>query len=147
MANEHNNKRPTAASMLNIAAFCTALFAVGGLSIAMEKPTYSEQEKRDLAKMPELTLKGYWDGSLASGIDAFYSDTFPFRDALISLGSTLEEMRGLRLDDAKIHETAPSTSEPEVPTEPGQRRRNRELFVQQGRGNCCGRTERFGIHL
>ena len=119
MANEHNNKRPTAASMLNIAAFCTALFAVGGLSIAMEKPTYSEQEKRDLAKMPELTLKGYWDGSLASGIDAFYSDTFPFRDALISLGSTLEEMRGLRLDDAKIHETAPSTSEPEVPTEPG----------------------------
>ena len=43
MANEHNNKRPTAASMLNIAAFCTALFAVGGLSIAMEKPTYSEQ--------------------------------------------------------------------------------------------------------
>ena len=69
--------------------------------------------------MPELTLKGYWDGSLASGIDAFYSDTFPFRDALISLGSTLEEMRGLRLDDAKIHETAPSTSEPEVPTEPG----------------------------
>ena len=119
MANEHNNKRPTAASMLNIAAFCTALFAVGGLSIAMEKPTYSEQEKRDLAKMPELTLKGYWDRSLASGIDAFYSDTFPFRDALISLGSTLEEMRGLRLDDAKIHETAPSTSEPEVPTEPG----------------------------
>lgn len=119
MANEHNNKRPTAASMLNIAAFCTALFAVGGLSIAMEKPTYSEQEKRDLAKMPELTLKGYRDGSLASGIDAFYSDTFPFRDALISLGSTLEEMRGLRLDDAKIHETAPSTSEPEVPTEPG----------------------------
>ena len=77
MANEHNNKRPTAASMLNIAAFCTALFAVGGLSIAMEKPTYSEQEKRDLAKMPELTLKGYWNGSLASGIDAFYSDTFP----------------------------------------------------------------------
>ena len=55
MANEHNNKRPTAASMLNIAAFCTALFAVGGLSIAMEKPTYSEQEKRDLAKMPELS--------------------------------------------------------------------------------------------
>ena len=89
MANEHNNKRPTAASMLNIAAFCTALFAVSGLSIAMEKPTYSEQEKRDLAKMPELTLKGYWDGSLASGIDAFYSDTFPFRAALISLGLSL----------------------------------------------------------
>ena len=140
MANEHNNKRPTAASMLNIAAFCTALFAVGGLSIAMEKPTYSEQEKRDLAKMPELTLKGYWDGSLASGIDAFYSDTFPFRDALISLGSTLEEMRGLRLDDAKIHETAPSHRA-------GQRHRNRELLVQQGRGNCCGRTEWLGIHL
>ena len=37
MANEHNNKRPTAASMLNIAAFCTALFAVGGLSIAMRE--------------------------------------------------------------------------------------------------------------
>lgn len=120
MANERNNKkRPTAASMLNIAAFCTALFAVGGLSIAMEKPTYSEQEKRDLAKMPELTLKGYWDGSLASGIDAFYSDTFPFRDALIALGSTMEEMRGLRLDDAKIHETAPTPAEPEVPPEQG----------------------------
>ena len=59
------------------------------------------------AKMPELTLKGYWDGSLASGIDAFYSDSFPFRDALISLGSTLEEMRGLRLDDAKIHVSSP----------------------------------------
>lgn len=58
MANEHNNKRPTAASMLNIAAFCTALFAVGGLSIAMEKPTYSEQEKRDLAKMPGADPQG-----------------------------------------------------------------------------------------
>ena len=68
MANEHNNKRPTAASMLNIAAFCTALFAVGGLSIAMEKPTYSEQKKRDLAKMPELTLKGYWAIPSRSGM-------------------------------------------------------------------------------
>lgn len=112
MANERNNKRPTASSILNIVTFCTALLAVGGLSIFMEKPTYSEQEKRDLAKFPKPTVKGYWDGTLASGIDAFYSDTFPFRDALIALGSTMEEMRGLRLDNAKIHETVPSTSEP-----------------------------------
>ena len=119
MANERNNKRPTASSILNIVTFCTALLAVGGLSIFMEKPTYSEQEKRDLAKFPKPTVKGYWDGTLASGIDAFYSDTFPFRDALIALGSTMEEMRGLRLDNAKIHETVPSTSEPEVPVEPG----------------------------
>lgn len=49
MANERNNKRPTASSILNIVTFCTALLAVGGLSIFMEKPTYSEQEKRDLA--------------------------------------------------------------------------------------------------
>ncbi len=119
MPNERNNKRPTASSILNIVTFCTALLAVGGLSIFMEKPTYSEQEKRDLAKFPKPTVKGYWDGTLASGIDAFYSDTFPFRDALIALGSTMEEMRGLRLDNAKIHETVPSTSEPEVPVEPG----------------------------
>ncbi len=118
MREEHPKiRRPSTAALWNITAFCTALFGVGALSVLLEKPTYSEKEKRDLARMPALTPESYADGSFAAGVDSFYSDTFPFRDLLISLGSTLEEMRGLRLDDAKIHEVAPSQPEPEPPSE------------------------------
>ena len=112
MEKEPKYERPKPGPLLNITLFCTALFSVGGLALVMEKPTYSELERRDLAAMPELTLDNYLSGEFFSGVSTFYSDTFPFRDALVSFGSTLEEMRGLRLDDARIHEVAPSQPEP-----------------------------------
>lgn len=52
MANEHNNKRPTAASHAQHCGILYSAVCCGRTVLAMEKPTYSEQEKRDLAKCP-----------------------------------------------------------------------------------------------
>ena len=110
------SRRLPVAAIWNITAFCAALFGLGLLSVFMEKPTYSEEEKRDLAGMPRLTLESYVSGQFASDFDSFYSDTFPFRRFFISLGSNIEELWGLRLDDARIHEVAPTPtpSKPEI---------------------------------
>ena len=106
--------KPTPASILNLVVFCTALGGMGLLAAFLPKPTYSELEKRDLAKMPQFTPQSYFSGKYTQELDAFYSDTFPFRLNLVSLGSALEQLRGFQVDDVKIHEVAPSST-PEVP--------------------------------
>lgn len=58
------------------------------------RPSFSEAEKRELAKFPHFSFSALIDGSFFKGVDLWYSDTFPFREKMISVNSFLEEMRG-----------------------------------------------------
>ncbi len=89
-------------SAFNIMVLCgmLAAFCVG--SFAMEKPVFSQIEKRDLAKMPEFSASSLFKGSLTRDIETYFADTFPFREWLVTLSAVVDESRGIRMDDVRI---------------------------------------------
>lgn len=59
------------------------------------RPTRSETEKRELTRFPSFSFASLWDGSYFSGIDQWFSDTFPFRETLISWNTSLWGLSGI----------------------------------------------------
>ena len=100
------------------------------------RPSFSENEKRELASFPSFSFSSLFDGSFFRGIDAWFSDTFPFRDAMISANEKLESLRGfgdriyglnnevvnnnIPPTDSKNEPATESTTEEKEPTVPEQ---------------------------
>ena len=84
-----------------LAVFCA-------LAFILPKPTVSEAEKRELAKMPAFSWESLRSGSLTRDFEAFYADTFPFRDSFVRMASYIEEFYGIRYDDVRIVGVMPS---------------------------------------
>jgi len=82
----------------------TIFFALGLLSVFLPKPTVSVYENRTLAAMPAFSLKSLFSGKYIKELEAFYADTFPYRDSFVAISAHLDELRGIRLDDIKLHE-------------------------------------------
>ncbi|MCI8877341.1 MAG: hypothetical protein HFI77_15350 [Lachnospiraceae bacterium] len=102
-----------------MALFTAILTAAGIFSLLLEKPTTSEKEQRELAKMPSLTWQSWFDGSFAKEFDAFYADTFPMRDLLVSFSSSMKESLGVRYDDVRILGSAEAPVDlPDPPSRP-----------------------------
>ncbi len=101
-------------SVINTAAVLFALFSVGLLSLILPKPTVSEMEKRELAKKPQWSLSSWFSGEFAKQYDAYYADTFPAREKLVSVSSEFEKVQGLHPDDVRIHQG----NQPTTPAEP-----------------------------
>lgn len=78
------------------AAFCAVVF----LNIFQtDRPTYSESENRELAKMPKFSFSALWDGSYFRGIDSFVSDTFYQREALVLGAKKISLLYGVKGGD------------------------------------------------
>ena len=60
------------------------------------RPDYSVSEKRALKQFPEFTQASVMDGSFFSAFTDWFSDTFPFREKILSLQSGMENFYGLR---------------------------------------------------
>ena len=60
------------------------------------RPDTSELEKRELTEFPKFSLSGIWDGSFFSGIETWYSDTYPLREKMIAADQRLDSMYGVR---------------------------------------------------
>ncbi len=91
--------------------FVLALGAVIALIIPL-RPKTSEIEKRDLAVFPAFSISGFLDGTYFKDIDTWYSDTFPFRETLISANSALQGLNGI--GTVQIHGTVKKGDE--IPT-------------------------------
>ena len=74
------------------------------------RPTVSMAEKRELAKFPEFTIEGLWDGSYFKGIDVWYSDTYPLRETMILASQKLQSFYGMRSE--QIIQTEKNTQPP-----------------------------------
>ena len=103
--------------ILNFALFFTVIAVVGVLAVALPKPKISEYEKRDLAAMPQFTWQALFSGSYTKDLELFFADTFPAREKFVEISARMEDMRGMRMDDVKIHEQ-PSTSQSQPPSAP-----------------------------
>lgn len=79
-----------------IISFFVLLFIGATLALYIPlRPTYSEEEKRDLAKFPEFSFASLVDGSYFSGISTWYADTFPMRDIFIGAKAKIESFYGI----------------------------------------------------
>ena len=74
--------------------------------LVMPKPTVSEIEKRELAKMPAFSFTALWNRSFAQDFEAFLNDTFPFREQFVSMAAMVDNWKGIRPDGIKIVDTS-----------------------------------------
>ncbi len=82
--------------------FFVVLFAVAVISFIIPlRPTYSENEKRELEKFPKFSLTALFSGDYFEGIDTWYSDTFPAREFFTDLNTRFTGLFGKT--DVQIH--------------------------------------------
>ena len=83
---------------VKLVIFFGVLAALCVIGIFLPRPTESEIEKRKLTEFPRFTWGSFWDGSWFSGIDTWYADTYPLREALIAGNKTVQSLYGIRTD-------------------------------------------------
>lgn len=126
--------------------FLAFIVIVGFIGILwFARPKTSEIEKRELTKFPKLTISGLLDGSFFTGIDTWYSDTFPLREGLISKYHSLQSHYGIR--SSQIIAASPEPEEtagadntesvPESQTDPDE-------LLREGLGDVNASAEHVG---
>ena len=103
--------------IFNIRVFMLVLFAFFIVSLIIPlRPSYSESEKRKLAKFPSFSFSALFSGDYFDGINEWYADTFPFREALTGLNARVSALFGKT--DVQIHGTVEQGDEiPDLPSE------------------------------
>ena len=90
--------------LLNFALVFFVLCTLGLIAVFYERPTISETEKRELAKLPEFSAEALFAGTYTRDLSAFFADTFPLREQFVGLAGAIRENGGLRYDDIRLHE-------------------------------------------
>lgn len=100
---------------LKAVAFFLMLYVGATISFMIPlRPTYSESEKRDLKEFPEFSYKAIISGSYFDDISTWFSDTFPFREQLTKLNTSVKKLSGF--DSIAIHGDVDSGDEiPDTP--------------------------------
>ncbi len=114
---KHEMSALQASHCINTGVFIAVIVVMGLAAVFLPKPTVSEYEKRELEKFPDFSLESLFSGEYTEKLDLFFADTFPAREKFVELSASMEEIRGLRIDDVKIHENAAGNPQPEVPKE------------------------------
>lgn len=85
------------AAVFKIAAFFMLLCIGGVISLILPlRPKVSENEKRMLEVFPRFTSESVLDGTYFAKVDAWFSDTFPFRDELTACSEKMTSLYGFR---------------------------------------------------
>lgn len=83
---------------VKLVIFFGVLAALCFIGIFLPRPDESEIEKRKLTEFPRFTWGSFWDGSWFSGIDTWYADTYPLREALIAGNKAVQSLYGVRTE-------------------------------------------------
>ena len=103
--------------ILSVAVCVIILFTLGILAWALPQPTYSEQERRDLAQMPKFTVESFFKGEYTAKIELSYADTFAFRDQFVKAQALIENARGIHASGT-IYGTVPKKNDEEEESRP-----------------------------
>lgn len=82
--------------------------------IFFARPKTSEKEKRSLAKYPSFTMKTFLNGEYFSDVSTWYSDTYPFRDALVSADQKLKGLYGIESKTMMVGEEKQADEIPDI---------------------------------
>lgn len=95
-------KKRTIVYLMQLLSFTLTIVILCGTGLIIPlRPTYSESEKRDLAKFPEFSFESLFNGSYFRGVGDWYSDTYPGRESLVGLNTKIKGYYGL--SSAEIH--------------------------------------------
>ncbi len=87
---------------VKVVLFFAALYFGAVLSFNFGlRPTYSETEKRELKKFPKISAEAVFSGSYFDDIGLWFSDTFPYREQLTKMNTSLTKLYGF--DGIAIH--------------------------------------------
>lgn len=75
-----------------------AAFAI--LFVCFPRTAFSEIERRELARFPEITTEAVKSGDFTRDVAAWFSDTQPFRDRFLAFAMELKSRMALHLDEA-----------------------------------------------
>lgn len=78
------------------------------------RPKTSEKEKRSLAKYPSFTMKTFLNGEYFSDVSTWYSDRYPFRDALVSADQKLKGLYGIESKTMMVGEEKQADEIPDI---------------------------------
>lgn len=94
---EHAPRKRPRGLVPRISAFAVALLLFTVLAMLFPlRPTYSEQERRDLTEFPSFRLSTLAEGSYFSDISTWFADTFPLRDTFLSIQNHVERLYGVQ---------------------------------------------------
>lgn len=103
-------------SAFNALVIIMLISVIGVVSIFYDdRPTVSEIEKRELAKMPEFSVSLLINGQYAKQISSYFADTFPAREQFVKLASTIKENRGFHFNSILLY--AATTEDSNIDTE------------------------------
>ena len=81
------------------------------------RSTYSELEKRELAKFPDFSLDRLKSGEFTRDISSWFSDSEPYRDVFMALSMEVDNLMRMAFSEDNISFQAPtapmSTEAPE----------------------------------
>ena len=74
--------------------FFVVLALFGALTFGLPAKTFSDNENRNLAQMPTLTLESLLSGQFQKDLDAFLSDQVPLREFWIQMNTNIKKWMG-----------------------------------------------------
>lgn len=80
-----------------IILICLLFFGLTAVFLFMPRSTYSELEKRELARFPEFTLEGLMSGDFTKSINSWFSDSEPYRDVFMYVSMQQKQALGMNL--------------------------------------------------
>ncbi len=93
---------------LILIALVTAAFVV--VFDMFPRTRISELEKRELTKFPVFSWQRLWSGEFTSGVSAWFSDSEPFRDQLMTLSMQFSHLMGIELGEENVRISLPQES-------------------------------------
>lgn len=121
--NKQSNKKNKykVSEYVNVAVFSFIMFFFFIAMFFTTNGGYSELEKRDLAKFPEIsdfTVQDFIDGKYFAKIDDFFSDNFVKRDEFIALSDQLKSYKGIESEiQITVADTTAPTKEQDIKTD------------------------------
>lgn len=84
------------------------------------RSTFSELEKRELAKFPEFTTEKLLNGTFTSEVSSWFSDSEPFRDRFMWLSMQVKDLIRVNTGEENVtfHAAADSGIDPEIAEAP-----------------------------
>ena len=86
----------------------SVVLAIGTLFMVFGKrPTFSEEEKRDLTKRPVFSVDSYLDGTFTTQFAKFFNDTVPMLSTFKHVIAIFRDHLGIDFEEVEIHGQVP----------------------------------------
>ena len=81
-------------SIATATLFLTVIFGFGVSFWVIPDKSFSENENRVLQSLPKISAQSLLDGNLSRDFNAYFTDQFPFRDSMLTVGAVTQLTMG-----------------------------------------------------